>query len=96
MEGVNQGGDPAGRANRLATSGVEATARIHSMTETGNADPTGSREFEVGVTVHPQDAPPYEATTTQYIHPSASFGEGMDVTVRVDPDDSGELILWDS
>lgn len=96
MKAVNEGSDPTNRANRLATSGIDAAARIHSMTETGNADPNGSREFEVGVIVHPEDAPSYEANTTQYIHPSARFGEGMDVTVRVDPDDAGELILWDA
>ena len=66
------------------------------MVETGISDANGSREYEVGLTVHPTRAPSYEATTRQYIHPSASFGEGMDVTVMVDPGDSAELILWDA
>ncbi len=84
----------ANRANRLATSGIEAAARINSMLATGNADDGGSREYEVGLTVRPTGADAYAATTRQYIHPSANFGEGMTVTVKVDPDDADELILW--
>jgi len=95
--GVTERGTEHGlRANRLATSGAEAPARIDSMVETGNSDANGSREYRVGLTVHPTRAPSYQATTQQYIHPSASFAEGMDVTVKVDPGDSGELILWDA
>lgn len=86
----------ASRANRLATSGIEAAARIDSMTATGDADDGGSREHEIKLTVRPADAAAYKATTRQYIHPSATFREGMDVTVKVDPDDPDELILWDA
>lgn len=94
MDVTERGNEHASRANRLATSGLESAARIDSMIETGNADANGSREYEVGLTVHPSKAPSYEASTRQYIHPSASFSEGMEVTVKVDPADSGELILW--
>jgi hypothetical protein len=87
--------DQGGRANRLATNGVEIQASIDSMAATGNSDPTGSREYDFGLTVRPHGGQPYEATTRQYIHPSASFAEAMEVTVKVDPDDRGELILWD-
>ena len=96
MEAAEQRPNNSKRANRLATRGLDAGARIDSMTATGNADATGSQEFEVDVTVHPEDAPAYEATIRQFIHPSASFGTGMDVTVKVDPEDSAELILWDA
>jgi hypothetical protein len=92
---MESGATPS-RANRLASNGVEAAARIESMTATGNADDGGSREFEVGLTVRPGGDDAYPATTRQFIHPSAKFGEGMDVTVKVDPDDAGELILWDA
>jgi hypothetical protein len=30
----------------------------------------------------------------QYIYPSAPFGAGEDVTVRVDPDDPSSVMLW--
>jgi hypothetical protein len=88
--------DNGSRANRLASSGVDAIASIETMAATGNSDPTGSREYDFALTVRPDGAPPYEASTRQYIHPAASFSEGMDVTVKVDPDDSGQLIVWDS
>jgi hypothetical protein len=84
----------ANRANELARRGLSRRARIDSMTATGNADATGSREYEFALTISPADGRPYGATTRQYIHPSASFAAGQEVTVKVDPDDRGEAILW--
>jgi hypothetical protein len=96
MDATKRGNEHALRTNRLATAGIDNAARIDAMVETGNSDANGSREYEVSLTVHPTRAASYEATTRQYIHPSANFSEGMDVTVKVDPSDSGELILWDA
>jgi hypothetical protein len=85
----------ANRANKLAKQGIETPAHIDSMTATGEADATGSKEYEFALTINPSaDGAAYAATTRQYIHPSASFEAGQDVTVKVDPDDSGEVILW--
>jgi len=85
----------ANRANELAKEGVETPALIDSMTETGNADATGSKEYEFSLTVSPNGGDgSYAATTRQYIHPSASFQAGQNVTVKVDPADSDEVILW--
>jgi hypothetical protein len=85
----------ANRANKLARRGIETPARIDSMVETGAADATGSKEYEFTLTVRPDgDGAAYTATTLQYIHPSVSFSSGQDVTVKVDPEDSGEVILW--
>ena len=85
----------ANRANKLAKAGVETRAHIESMTETGNSDATGSTEYEFALTISPNGGgDSYSATTRQYIHPSASFTAGQDVTVKVDPDDPGEAILW--
>jgi hypothetical protein len=85
----------ANRANKLAKGGLETRARIDSMTETGSADATGSKEHEFALTISPNGGgSSYPATTRQYIHPSASFSAGQDVTVKVDPDDCCEAILW--
>jgi hypothetical protein len=85
----------ANRANKLAKAGIATPARIESMTETGNADASGSKEYEFALTISPNGGgASYEAKTWQYIHPSASFASGQDVTVKVDPDDAGEVILW--
>jgi hypothetical protein len=86
--------EQANRANKLAKTGVVTPARIESMTETGNADASGSKEYEFALTISPNGGPPYEAQTRQYIHPSTSFVSGQDVTVKVDPDDAHEAILW--
>ena len=84
----------AKRANKLAKQGIETPAHIDSMRETGNADAGGSKEYEFALTVNPDAGEPsYTATTLQYIHPSASFSSGQNVTVKVDPDDSCEVIL---
>ncbi len=93
---AGENGNHAQRANRLARSGVDVPARIDSMVETGNFDADGSREYAVDVTVRPAKDDAYAATTNQFIHPAASFAEGMDVTVKVDPVDEGDLILWDA
>ena len=84
----------ANRANKLAKAGVETPARIEDMTETGAADASGSKEFEFALTISPNGGSSYEAKTRQYIHPSTSFENGQNVTVKVDPEDAGEVILW--
>jgi hypothetical protein len=84
----------ANRANKLAKDGVETDATIDSLTETGEADASGSKEYEFTLSISPNGGSVYPATTRQYIHPSASFTEGQEVTVKVDPDDSSEVILW--
>jgi hypothetical protein len=87
--------EQANRANKLARQGIETLAQIDAMTETGNADATGSKEYEFALTVRPDDdRPSYAATTLQYIHPSARLASGQEVTVKVDPDDSGEVLVW--
>lgn len=84
----------ANRANRLAKRGIETPAHIDAVAETGNTDASGSREYEFALTVSPGGGESYAASTRQYIHPSASFAAGQDVTVKIDPDDPGEVILW--
>jgi hypothetical protein len=97
--GVGASGEQMAQANkaqRLANQGVDTPAHIDVMTGTGNTDATNSVEYEVSLTVRPAGGAEYQATTRQYVHPSAatSFVEGADVTVRVDPDDSSQVLLW--
>jgi hypothetical protein len=86
----------ANKANKLAQQGVATPAHIDSMTATGNTDATNSIEYDIKLTVSPAGGPAYEATTLQYVHPASAttFVEGADVTVRVDPDDATQLLLW--
>ena len=86
----------ANKANKLAQQGVETPAHIDSMSATGNTDATNSVEYDIKLTVRPEGGPAYEATTRQYVHPASAstFVEGADVTVRVDPDDATQVLLW--
>jgi len=78
----------ANKAKRLMDHGVDTPAHIDSMSATGNTDAPGGTEYVIGLTVRPPSGEPYQATTNQYIYPSAPFSEGQDVTVKVDPEDS--------
>ena len=86
----------ANKAKKLAESGVDTPAHIDSMTGTGKTDATNSVVYLISLTVRPLTGAEYQATTQQYVHPSAaeSFVEGADVIVRVDPDDPSQVLLW--
>ena len=84
----------ANKAQRLTKNGVETPAHIDSMTSTGNTDAPGGTEYVISLTVKPASGEPYQATTNQYIYPSAPFSEGQDVTVKVDPEDSTQVMIF--
>ena len=86
--------DLANKAKRLMDSGVDTPAHIDSMTSTGNTDAPGGTEHIIKLTVTPAGGVPYEVEINQFIYPSAPFGEGEDVTVKVAPDDPNEVMLW--
>jgi hypothetical protein len=95
--GVGASGDQMGLANkaqRLTKNGVDTPAHIDSMTSTGNTDAPGGTEYVISLTVKPASGEPYHATTNQYIYPSAPFSEGQDVTVKVDPEDSTQVMIF--
>jgi hypothetical protein len=84
----------ANKAKRLMDHGVDAPAHIDSMTATGNTDTPGGTEYVITLTVTPSSGGAYQATTNQYIYPSAPFSEGQDVTVKVDPEDSTQVMIF--
>jgi hypothetical protein len=95
--GVGASGDQmalANKAQRLTKNGVDTPAHIDSMTSTGNTDAPGGAEYVISLTVKPASGEPYHATTNQYIYPSAPFSEGQDVTVKVDPEDSTQVMIF--
>jgi len=95
--GVGASGDQmalANKAKRLADHGIDTPAHIDSMTATGNTDAPGGTEYVISLTVKPSSGEPYHATTNQYIYPSATFSEGQDVTVKVDPEDSTQVLVF--
>ena len=84
------------RYNKLAQSGVERKGKIISRSETGRADVGGSPEYEFKVEITPEDGDPYEATILQFVHAQnvEHFPEGKELTLKVDPDDPGNAVLW--
>ena len=86
--------DLANKAKRLMDRGVDAPAHIDSMTATGDTDKPGGTEYVISLTVKPASGAPYEATTNQYVYPSSPFSEGQDVTVKVDPEDPSEVMIF--
>ena len=95
--GIGASGDQialANKAQKLVKVGVDTPAHIDSMTSTGNTDAPGGTEHVIKLTVNPGGGAPYEATTNQYIYPSAPFSEGQDVTVKVDPENPGEVMIF--
>jgi hypothetical protein len=84
----------ANKAKRLMDHGVDTPAHIDSMSSTGNTDAPGGTEYVIVLTVKPAAGEPYQATTNQYIYPSAPFSEGQDVTVKVDPEDSTQVLIF--
>ena len=84
----------ANKAKRLMDHGVDAPAHIDSMTATGNTDTPGGTEYVITLTVTQASGEAYQATTNQYIYPSNPFSEGEDVTVKVDPEDSTQVLIF--
>jgi hypothetical protein len=84
----------ANKAQRLTKSGVDTSAHIDSMSATGNTDTPGGTGYVITLTVKPASGESYQATTNQYIYPSAPFSEGQDVTVKVDPEDSTQVLIF--
>jgi hypothetical protein len=95
--GVGASGDQialANRAKKLMDSGADTPARIDSMAPTGNTDKPGGAENVITATAEPAGAEPYQVTFSQFIYPSAPFSEGDDVTLKVDPNDPSEAMIF--
>jgi hypothetical protein len=74
--------------------GVDTPAKIDSMTSTGHTDKPGGTEYDISLTIKPVGGESYAISTNQYIYPSNPFSEGENVTVKVDPDDRGVVMIF--
>jgi hypothetical protein len=84
------------QAANIAATGVDATAMIAGVAQTGamvNFQPT----LQIDLTVMPDGLPPYPATVTQVVE-QVFLGKavaGASVPVKVDPNDPGTIwIDW--
>lgn len=78
------------------SGGVETPAILKALRPTGKTDVGGGKEHELTFDVKPPDGDSYAAITTQYMVDAqlSQLSEGMEVTVRVDPEDRESLMLW--
>jgi hypothetical protein len=84
------------QAANIAATGVDATAMISGVAQTGamvNFQPT----LQIDLTVMPDGLPPYPATVTQVVE-QVFLGKavaGASVPIKVDPNDPGTIwINW--
>lgn len=86
--------DYAQLANKLQHSGVDCTATIGSIAETGRRD-AGGKQYAIAVRVE-GNGEPYDATVHQYLVDAAvqSFQPGKRFTAKADPADPGRLMLY--
>jgi hypothetical protein len=84
------------QAANIAMTGVDATATITGVTQTGamvNFQPT----MQIEMTVLPDGLPPYPASVTQVVeqHFLVKAVPGASVPIKVDPNDPGSIwINW--
>ncbi len=83
-------------AQKLKTSGVEASGKITAIRDTGERDMGGGQKTEVDVTIAPPDGAVYNATIKQSFIASQLEGlaVGGVVTVKYDPDDQQKALLY--
>ena len=85
-----------GQGNKIGQQGVEAPGVLHGIRPSGEKDFSGSEKIDVRRHRHPRRRPPYEATIEQYMLPAQLEGiqDGAAVTVKYDPDDPSQALMY--
>ena len=80
--------------NNIANNGLDGEGTIKSVSETGNVDPSGSKEFKIEVEAN-VGGDPYEATAMQFLHPNAvdAYQPGKKFSIKADPEDKARILL---
>ncbi len=98
---AKQAMNPAGQAGerdkiaRINKVGVQTTATVNSMKETGTQF-GGGHQMEFDLTVHPEGGSDYQAQVSQALHDATLQGitEGGNILVKVDPEDPQSMLVW--
>ena len=98
---AKQAADPKGamgerdKIMKINQSGVDGTATVDSMKETGT-QLGGGHQIDFELTVHPASGDDYKVSTSQSMHSQTLQGivEGGNVIVKIDPDDPQSLLVW--
>jgi hypothetical protein len=86
----------AQKAQKLGAQGVEAPGKILAIRQTGQTDMGGGQETDFDVTITPPGGQPYQTTIRQSMLPAQMEGlaDGKDVTVKYDPDDPSQALIY--
>jgi hypothetical protein len=99
---AGMGGDMAAqaayaqKAQKLHAQGIEAPGQVHAIRPTGTADVGGGQETDFDVTITPAGGQPYQTTIRQSMLPAQLEGisEGAAITVKYDPDDATQALIY--
>jgi hypothetical protein len=96
-QAMNPGGMAGERdkIQRINKVGVQTTATVNSMKETGT-QLGGGHQIDFYLTVHPEGGEDYQVQVSQALHNATLEGiaEGGNILVKVDPDDPQSLLVW--
>jgi hypothetical protein len=86
----------AQKAQKLGAQGIEAPGQVLAIRQTGQTDMSGGQETDFDVTITPAGGQPYQTTIRQSMLPAQMEGlsEGKDVTVKYDPDDPSQALIY--
>lgn len=86
------------KMQKIATSGVEQKATLTSLTATGKTSLGGGIEHTLVVEVQPAGGASYSCTFSQDLIQQSvdAFAQkvGLEITVKVDPDDPQSMVAW--
>ena len=86
----------AAKMQKISQAGVEAPGVVKSITAAGTPDMAGATLHHVGVTIAPDGGTPYDAVVEQSLLPAQleTLAVGAMVTVRYDPDDPSQAVIY--
>ena len=98
----SMGGDMAAqaayaqKAQKLQAQGIEAPGQVHAIRQTGVTDPGGGLQTDFDVTITPAGGAAYQTTIRQSMLPAMleEISEGAAITVKYDPDDQTQALIY--
>jgi hypothetical protein len=84
------------RLHRLATTGVDGSGTVKSVTPIEIAAMLGGEQVRIELTVQPAGGTPYDAFCDQVLMAvtSATLAPGTEVMLKIDPADPSAVMFW--
>ena len=86
----------ANLAMKLNQSGLDGTATINSVTESGEGSDPVNKAYDIAVSVELADGQSYDTTVHQYLTQDAvnAYQPGKKFQIKADPDDTSKVMLY--